>query len=665
MLNRINQAILASLGGIFRFRPHVLVAIALFSAALLTSLILWVFTPNLSTFEERLGGLTWRLFSDDTLEERITVVAIDERSLAEIGPWPWSRDLMAELTRRINRAGAQLQAHDIVYPEREQSVDLEFQASLTEGNASIIAQLPVITEGQSINSGRMTHSVSGVSCEAQAGSIFPKSESFIGSSQWLSSVPKGHISPIIDSDGAIRKMPAMICLQGALYPALSISPFFAALKSENWEVQVTEGAGILSPPYKLSLEPYPGLEIPLDENGNIRFSFRKSPSVFRSVSAVDILNDEFDPAMFDNVWVLVGATAFALDDVVPTPYTGSAPGVELQARMIASILDGSVPYGPLGSEFLNIFIASLFGVLLFAFALLRGKYATIGFSTISLLAPVVTLSIHGVALINYSIWLGWLGPAIFAFVGGLMLLLLELVRLRFERGRVMQNLTSYLPGDAARRVAFELPSSNIEASRCEVTLLCADLRNFSAIGESRPPEESASVLHFFFTKVNSIVEEHGGKIQEYKGDSVLALWDGNGVKAATRALLSAQKIEKEFNESLSPEIGIDGLEPLAVGVGIEQGPVLMGSIGPANRRAHTLCGETVSVTLRIQEMTADLACNVLIGEVAARHLQDFRLQSLGSFLLPGLTTSHQLFSSDPQEIGAVRDGLTLLKGGLG
>ena len=112
----------------------------------------------------------------------------------------------------------------------------------------------------------------------------------------------------------------------------------------------------------------------------------------------------------------------------------------------------------------------------------------------------------------------------FAIFSGSMLVLHELVRVKFERGRVMQNLASYLPSDAARKVAFELPSSEIEASRCEVTLLCADLRNFSALSESRPPEESASVLHYFFTKVNSIVELHGGKVHEYKGDSVLAYW---------------------------------------------------------------------------------------------------------------------------------------------
>ena len=96
-------------------------------------------------------------------------------------------------------------------------------------------------------------------------------------------------------------------------------------------------------------------------------------------------------------------------------------------------------------------------------------------------------------------------------------------------------------------------------------------------------------------------------------------------------------------------------------IGVEQGPVLMGSIGPAHRRAHTLCGETVSVTLRIQEMTADLASPILVGEVAARYISDVKLESLGHFLLPGLVSTHVLYAPSVLR-SSTRENLTLLVG---
>ena len=103
-----------------------------------------------------------------------------------------------------------------------------------------------------------------------------------------------------------------------------------------------------------------------------------------------------------------------------------------------------------------------------------------------------------------------------------------------------------------------------------------------------------------------------------------------------------------------------------MGIGIEQGPVLRGSIGPASRRAHTLCGETVSVVLRIQEMTADLSYPILVGEVAARYLQDASLKSLGHYMLPGLTTAHLLFAPRAleKEDKGKKAELTLLRGGI-
>ena len=79
-----------------------------------------VFKPSFVILEEQVGSLSWRFFSDQTVEERITIVSIDERSLSELGPWPWSRTVMADLVqRRINKAGAQLQIHDIVYPDSQ------------------------------------------------------------------------------------------------------------------------------------------------------------------------------------------------------------------------------------------------------------------------------------------------------------------------------------------------------------------------------------------------------------------------------------------------------------------------------------------------------------------------------------------------------------------
>ena len=125
---------------------------------------------------------------------------------------------------------------------------------------------------------------------------------------------------------------------------------------------------------------------------------------------------------------------------------------------------------------------------------------------------------------------------------------------------------------------------------------------------------------------------------------MLSSWSTQAYNQATAKALEAANELQIAMQDILPARAPKGLEPLALGIGIERGPTLVGSIGPAHRRAHTLLGDTVTIALRIQEMTQDLAQPVLVGECAARDLSGNVLISQGSFLLDGLRTPHVLFA---------------------
>ena len=606
-------------------------------AGLISLAVFALFNDSLRILEERLGAQGWLLSPQDQPEERVTIVAIDEQSLAEIGPWPWSRTDMARLTLALNEAGVQLQIHDIVYPEQREG-DEAFIAALQASRGAVISQQPVIQSNQQVQTGVMTHALSGVSCDASS-----QATSFIASHAGFSGIAKGHIAPLVDSDGSIRKIPAFVCVDGQAYPTLVISALLQATQATNWQASVSEGRGWFGPDQVLRLQAYPGLDIPLDAEGNIRVSYQDLPENFMAVSAADVIMGRIEPGLLENAWVLVAATAFGIGDIVPTPYNGSAPGVELQARLLGSLLDTTMPYEPRGSETLLLLIAGLFAASLYGMAGARERFSAYGLPVAGLVLPLLALALHWQLLVSQHVWLGWLMPSLYTLVAASLLLLLEQSRIRAERSRIFGNLNSYLPSDVAREIAYALPSSSINAKRCDVTLLSADLRNFSAFGEARPPEESAALLHFFFVRATEIVERHGGRIQEFKGDGLLAVWDGQNAFSARAALKTAQEMLDAIHRDM-PQQPPAGLEPLALGIGIEQGPALMGSIGPAQRRTHTLLGDTVTITLRIQEMTAELAQPILLGECVARQLTDLKPESQGSFLLNGLRIPHTLFA---------------------
>jgi class 3 adenylate cyclase len=264
-----------------------------------------------------------------------------------------------------------------------------------------------------------------------------------------------------------------------------------------------------------------------------------------------------------------------------------------------------------------------------------------------------------------GLWLGWILPALFGLTAASGLLVLELGLVRLERSRVFSNLNSYLPRSVAQEIAFSAPSSAVNARRRNATLLSADLRNFSAFSEARPPEEIAVVLHYFISRASEIIENHGGQLQEFRGDGILAIWDSADTATARNVMLAANSLQQALNDQLLPEQSLQGFEPLALGIGIEQGPVLVGSIGPSHRRSHTILGDTVAVTLRIQEMTAELAQPVLVGECLARQLDSAGLVSQGSYLLPGLTIPHVLFAPDASDSSSsmTTPRLSLVRGG--
>jgi len=650
-----------------RLTPAIARVLVSATAALVSIVLLLLLRPGLQTFEEQLGALGWTLFADTTEEQRITLVVIDEKSLAEVGPWPWSRQQLADLVNAIEQAGAQLQLHDIVYPEAKPG-DAALLAALLSARGAVLAQLPILQPGQSTRAGTMTHPLSGVTCNAAEDIQLANAVGFLAPQSSFAAIPKGHITPVIASDGAIRKTPAVVCVEGAAYPALALTALLQTGGNQNWQGSINPGSSPLDPAYILSFDAYPGLDIPLDRDGNLRISYANAPSVYRAISAADVLNGSADLNMLENAWVLVGGTAFGMGDIVPTPYNGATAGVELQARLLGSLLDVAMPYTPRTSNWLLGLLALIFAVSLHALAAARGHLAAYGLPVAAVLLPLLALTLHIQLLNSMNLWLGWLFPALYGTSAASLLLLLEQSQVRVERGRVFGNLNSYLPDDIAREIAYSLPNSNINARRCDVTLLSADLRNFSAFGEARPPEEAAAVLHFFFTRATEIVEQHGGRVHEFKGDSLLAVWDGHHREQADQALKAAQAMQDELHDSLMPEQAPAGLEPLALGIGIEQGPVLIGSIGPAHRRSHVLLGDTVGITLRVQEMTAELAQPILLGECVSRQLSDLGLESQGSYLLSGLKIPHVLFAPAPTAAVLRQDpqdqpSLKLLSGG--
>ncbi len=624
-------------------RPSVLRVLAIVLAGGLVSVVLQVFPDLRHRLEQSSGDPVWRLAAQgsEADERRVVVVDIDERSIARFGAWPWSRERMASLSDALAQHGASVQLMDIVFPEaREGDAAL---ASAQRRNPLHVGQIfDLSPDGGRV--GELSGALEGLNCPSNG----VVAGGYVANTAMLAK-GSGHITPILDSDGSVRRIAPVICHQQRVYPALALVGL-ESLTKRSLHLTYEKGTGLWEPVAWLGL-PELGLRVPVDADGTTRLAYFLPRRALTAISAADVFDGKVPAGLLDGKIALVGATAFGLGDTISTPLNSSVPGVEVHAQFIAGLLDGALPFTPRADGLIQG------GYVLFAAAALlllsyrrRAQHAHV-VPLVGLLLAAAAYLLHATLLLRAGVWVGWLAPSLFSVMVGVTVASAEFAIARIERERIYRNLCSYLPEQVAAYLALKEPVGSIEAERREVTVLFADLRNFSAFCEARSPEEAAGLLHAFFGIANKVVESHGGIVEEFVGDAIMAIWNAPvPCQGHTRkAMDAAVALVQEVGQILPPDAP-PGLEPLVLGVGLETGYALVGSFGPIERRTHTALGETVTVAARLQAMTADLASPIVVGPGAAAQLGSEGLISVGSFLLEGLQRPRTLFLPAPGTI---------------
>lgn len=612
------------------------------ASALLVLGVTWLAPQLFEGADERAGDWVWRLGAQSQAERRVLIIDIDDHSIARVGAWPWPRSKLAELVQKLKAHDPAAIALDMAFPEAKPG-DTELNRVLNQSPV-VLSQILAL-DGSDIETGQLSGALKAPECHK----VIPVASGYIGNAV-SAGQRTGHITPRIANDGAVRHLPALICHNQNAYEALALA-VIAAAGANPGRYELTTSTGWLSPHYRLKHPDSHLLDIPLDKQGDIRIPYRRSRSAFASISAADVLAGQVPPELLKGALILVGATAFGLGDAVPTPHGGAVGGVEVHAQLISGLLDGTIPATPSHVWVLQLGLATAAALLLLSITTWRRgqRYPAWLFPLTGIALVASLLLIHAWALWHMNLWLGWAHVAAFSLSASLGLAALEHGRVRFERERLYQNFSAYLPEPVAARIALSEVRGVVEAERREVTVFFADIRNFSAYCEGRPPEEAAALLHVFFSTAVKTIESHGGVVEEFVGDAIMALWDTSQTSDQhTQQAFQAALALLEACRPLFPDTAPPGLEPLALGIGLETGQALVGSFGPMRRRTHGALGDTITIASRLTALTGDLAQPLLIGESAAARLQAApngqTLVNMGAFLLEGLRRSYKIFA---------------------
>lgn len=494
--------------------------------------------------------------------KKIVIVAIDDSSLQELGRFAsWPRSMHTELVNTLSKNGARIIAFDILFSE--QSPDDEELAAAIRKAGNVILPYASTTESQ------------------QTGE-----EGIIGPLKVFeeSALATGHADMIPDDDGVVRRLPLLVPQGDQYESSLALMTVAKYLRRP----QVFD-----SPPDEKHMT-MAGREIPLQNYGMlINYIDKPSSAGFETVSYANVLKGSFAPDTFKDKIVIIGITALGFGDTYWTPMGQALSGVEIHAQAINTILSGRFIKPASSITYISILL----------FALICGL-VTLRFRVVwSALSAVFLCIIYFLAaffLFGRGLLLNTFYPPLSLFTVFLGVNLYAVTSERIEKREIAKTFGRYVSPSVATKILNTVNEDSLKLGGEEypVTIMFADVRNFTGFCEKNDPQVVVSTLNRYLSVIIEAILKHDGMINKFGGDSVMAVWNApvdcpDHALSATRAAVNVQQqISTLQSEALN-------LPKMEFGIGVNTGKAIVGNMGSLDRLEYSVIGDTVNITARL------------------------------------------------------------------
>ena len=641
--------------------------------------------PLLNTLDAFVYDARLRLTTRGGIDQRIVIIDLDEKSLAEYGRWPWSRDKMAALvTQLFDRYGVVMLGFDVVFAEPDGSSglssleaiasgelkgDAAFQSALKglRGPLNYDRRFAESLRGRPVVLGYYFSSVDGAHKSGTLPVPAIPAATFAGKdidfTSWrgyganlpefqASAVNAGHFNPMVDFDGVSRRVPMLVEHEGQYYESLSLAM-----------ARVLLGKPPLKPGYPDDAASYGGMEwlelvlgsgkalrIPVDEQAASLIPYRGAQGSFTYLSAADALSGRLAPEQLKGKIVLLGTTAPGLMDLRATPVGSAYPGVEIHANLLAGILDGEIRQKPsyvLGADVLLLLLCAL--LLAFLLPVLSPMRAT-------LLALAV---LSGVVGLNFGLWSSGLVMPAAAVVSAILWVYAfnmswgYFVETRSKR-QFAELFGQYVPPELVDEMARDPKRYSMEGKNEELTVLFSDVRGFTTISEGLDPKELTHLMNAYLGAMTAVVQKNRGTLDKYIGDAIMAFWGAPVANAdhARQAILTALEMQCELR-LLDEPFTARGWPPLHIGVGISSGTMTVGDMGSPVRKSYTVMGDAVNLGARLEGITKQYGVGIIVSEATRALVGDMVYRELDRVRVKGKGEPVGIFEplGAPAEVG--------------
>lgn len=652
----------------WRRHQWIIVCGLLFSAVLVLAQLSAVYSAQ--SVLKRLDGLLYdsrlklMLPFREVTELPVVIVDIDEKSLKQLGRWPWSRQILAQMLEQLTAAGASVVAFDVIFSEPERNpalqvlqsgqqhlsaeaaaelqriapqldADQQFAASLE--NKDVV--LGFLFQQDQLAVGQLPETYVVLDSPARQSSVSPFA-GYVANTAVLQgqSAGTGFINSSPDPDGFIRQAALLIRYQDQVYPSLALEA--ARLYALAQELKVE--TAVLSQMNSIVGVTVGNSRINTDLYGRVLIPYRGPARSFPYVSAVDAVQGTVDKTLFQDAVVFVGTSAVGHADLRSTPVGVQYPGVEVHANVFEGLIYPHLLHAhPDWAE-----------ALVFLFLVVLG-------TLMSLLFPVlgpVSLALTGGSLVILTLAgniYSWHVLKLDLPLTSSLLLILGLTLLNLiygffgasqQKARIKSMFDQYVPPAHIDEMLNHPESVSLEGKRKEMSVLFADIRGFTTLSEQLSATELKSLLNRYFSPVTKTIFEHQGTIDKYVGDMVMAFWNAPlDVKAHAELAVKAGFSMLKITDELSKTFVQEALPALDIGVGVNTGEMNVGDMGSEYRRAYTVLGDAVNLGSRLESLTKYYGVRFLVSETTVQHCQNMSFRTVDKVRVKGKTSAVTIY----------------------
>lgn len=540
------------------------------------------------------------------VSSQIKIIAIDERTLEELGPInTWSREYYADLIHILNSdsdAKPSVIAFDILFSgyfgENNNISDGDkafVEAAKESGNVVTVAQFQYDEKAETDENGLL---------------VYPVKDIYYPFPELRDVVSLGYSNVAQDSDGTVRRISVAQENDGEIMSMFSKAIYDEYCKYDDAYL----------------------VDVPTDKYGKTMINYSGKPGDYEHISLVDVLNGKIDTRAFKNSIVLVGAYATGMQDNfnVPNGYSSQMYGVEIHANILQSLMDGrfSVNANPV---VVGLIAGILAGLVHFIF-----KRTKLWIATLLLLLAIGIQIFTGVVFNNNGTAISLVYTIIALILSYMYCLGIRYVLERIKRKKVVNAFKKYVAPEVVEEISKKGDFTiKLGGENRDIAVLFVDIRGFTTMSEVLEPEQVVAILNNYLNLTTNAIFKNKGTLDKFVGDATMAVFNSpfDLEDYTFKAVCAAKDIvdgAAELEEKLMKEFG----RSVGFGVGVNCGPAVVGNIGCEFRMDFTAIGDTVNTAARL-EANAKRG-QVLISDAVYERVKDrIEVEEVGEIPLKG------------------------------